>query len=78
MIHGGIDGYSRTVVYLTCSDNNRADTVFTCFSQAIATYGLPSRIRSDRGGENVRVATFMLSHPQRGTLSREEVFIIQG
>lgn len=64
VIHGGIDGYSRIVVYLYCSDNNTAATVFSSFSDA---YGLPSRVRSDRGGETVRVANFMLSHPQRGT-----------
>ena len=27
VIHGGIDGYSRLIVYLSCSNNNRADTV---------------------------------------------------
>lgn len=66
VVHGGIDGYSRIVVYLRCSTNNRADTVFSCFTEAIINYGIPSRIRSDRGGENVRVANFMLSHPDRG------------
>ena len=30
VIHGGIDGYSRLVTYLHCS-NNRSDTVFECF-----------------------------------------------
>ena len=60
VIHGGVDGYSRTVVFLACSDNNRATTVFTAFEEAIATYGIPSRVRSDLGGENVDVWRYMI------------------
>lgn len=59
IIHGGIDGYSRLIVYLKCSSNNRSDTVFGCFMEACSDVGVPSRVRSDRGGENVSVATFM-------------------
>ena len=66
VIHGGIDGYSRLPVYLHASTNNRADTVLNCFLAAVATYGFPSRVRCDRGGENVRVSEFMLCHPERG------------
>ncbi len=54
------------IVFLRCSDNNRASTVFDCFTEAVLSYGLPSRVRSDRGGENVDVANFMLLHPERG------------
>ena len=64
-MHGGIDGYSRYVVYLQCSGNNRATTVFDLFMQAVANVGCPSRVRSDQGRENVDVATFMIMN--RGT-----------
>ena len=66
IIHGGVDGFSRMVVYLQCSTNNRASTVFDAYMEAVQNYGLPSRVRSDRGGENVQVANFMLQHPERG------------
>ncbi len=64
--HGGVDGFSRIPVYLHASGNNRAETVFGCFIQAVERYGLPSRIRADKGGENVRVCDYMLQHPLRG------------
>ena len=67
IIHAGVDGYSRTIVYMHCSDNNRASTLFQSFPSAITEYGLPSRVRADHGEENMEVANYMLMRPLRGT-----------
>lgn len=60
VIHGGIDGFSRVIVYLMCANNNRALTVLSAYSAAVQDHGLPSRVRSDFGGENVDVWRYMV------------------
>ena len=57
--HGGIDGFSRLITYLQISDNNKAETVTECFLRATHEFGVPSRVRSDHGIENVGVWRFM-------------------
>ena len=66
VIHGGIDGYSRQITFLKCSCNNRAQTVLQLFIGAVGVFGLPSRVRGDKGVENVDVAWYMFTHPLRG------------
>ena len=63
--HAAIDGYSRMIVFMKCS-NNKATTVYNHFLEAILSYGLPSRVRSDQGRENCLVAQHMLEH--RGSM----------
>ncbi|XP_041854729.1 uncharacterized protein LOC121648586 [Melanotaenia boesemani] len=62
VVHGGIDGFSRLIVYLDATTNNRATTVLSSFLKAVDVYGVPSRLRSDKGGENVDVARFMVAN----------------
>ena len=59
--HGCIDGYSRTITYLHCSTNNTAATVLSLFTSAVETYGLPQKVRSDLGGENIDVWRYMIA-----------------
>ena len=61
VVHGGIDGFSRLVVFLKCATNNRAETVISSFIESTRKYGIPSRVRSDYGGENIEVGRFMES-----------------
>ena len=65
VIHAAIDGYSRVVTYLEASTNNTADTALKGFRKGVLEYGLPSRVRTDKGGENVGIAEYMLH--SRGT-----------
>lgn len=44
VIHGGIDGYSRLLMFLKASTNNRADTMLHVFEEGVVEFGLPSRV----------------------------------
>ncbi len=58
MIHGAVDGFSRT---MRCADNNRAPTVIDYFQNRVLRFGLPEYVRSDKGGENVGVWRYMIA-----------------
>ena len=52
--HGGIDGFSRTTVYLRCANNNGASTV------AEEGCRVPHKVCSDLGGENLMLWRYMV------------------
>ncbi len=57
------------VTGLRASDNNRASTVLSLFADAIRQFGVPSRVRGDRGGENIEVAVCMIRRRGRNRAS---------
>lgn len=59
VIHGCIDGYSRLIIYLICETSIQAEPVVNYFVNAVNNFGLPSRVRSDHGYENLHVAILM-------------------
>jgi hypothetical protein len=69
VIFGGIDGYSRLIMYLKLSSNNSADSALNAFLTGVDEYGIPSRVRLDKGGENIRIADYMVETkgPNRGS-----------
>ena len=69
VIHGGVDGFSRLVVYLQCATNNKSETVGELFLLATEKYEWPSRVRSDYGGENIVV--WELMEERRGFQQRK-------
>ncbi|XP_074662300.1 uncharacterized protein LOC141914869 isoform X2 [Tubulanus polymorphus] len=78
VVHGGIDGYSRLIVYLKANSNNLSSTVLYVFEEAVVKWGLPSRVRADLGVENRDVALFMLSNrgPDRRSFITEDLDIL--
>ena len=58
------------IVFMRCSTNNRSSTVLNAFLEGIQRFGVPSRVRSDHGGENMHVARYMLHNrgPDRNSM----------
>jgi hypothetical protein len=61
VVHAAIDGFSRYIVFIKCGDNNRASSVLSKFKDGCREMKLlPRRLRTDKGGENRHVCSFLL------------------
>ncbi|XP_032360272.1 uncharacterized protein zgc:174680 [Etheostoma spectabile] len=61
VIFAGIDGYSRKIMYLGASNNNKASTALGFFMSSVEKFGFPLRVRGDQGVENVGIAHCMFT-----------------
>ena len=61
VIHAGVDGFSRCVIYIKCANSNYAAAVLEAFLEGLSLYGEPAHVHSDHGGENVDVWRHMLA-----------------
>lgn len=68
VIVGGIDCFSRLIMFLKCTDNNIFETLLQCYLSVVDKFVIPSRVRSDKWMENVSVADFMLSKKGRDSM----------
>lgn len=49
-------------LFLRASRNSHSSTVMDCFMNAVSRYGVPSRVRTDHGGENNTVCLLNVIH----------------
>ena len=49
-------------MYIQVASDNTADTAFAAFMSGVDKFGIPERVRTDKGLENLRIAEFMLQH----------------
>ncbi len=49
VFHGCIDVYSRTIIYVKCTNKNLASTAANYFTDGLSEFGIPSRVREDWG-----------------------------
>ena len=47
-------------MYLIVASDNIAQTAFTAFNIGVQKYGIPERVRTDKGMKYVEIASFML------------------
>ncbi|XP_052785787.1 uncharacterized protein LOC128221272 isoform X2 [Mya arenaria] len=55
------------------ASDNTAETAYTAFRSGTDKYGIPERVRTDKGMENIRIAEFMLELEKHGLNSGSHI-----
>uniref|UniRef100_A0A8C6Q4W0 Integrase core domain-containing protein n=1 Tax=Nothobranchius furzeri TaxID=105023 RepID=A0A8C6Q4W0_NOTFU len=67
VIFGGVDGYSRKIMYLNAATVNKSSTALNLFLESVQQCGWPQRyVRGDEGVENVSTARCMFTGRSTG------------
>ena len=61
-VHGGIDGGTNFMVYITVALNKSAAALFRGYRQAVATFGRPLMLRADMCYEATAIGQDMIDH----------------
>ena len=64
VIHGMIDGFSRMIILLNCSTDNKASTVLSYFLSGVDRFGLPSQNSTSKTGLNYLLQETMVEKTQ--------------
>lgn len=59
IVDGGIDGYSRLIPYLKVNTDNLSTSALSDFIVGFKEYGVPSRVRADKGSEFTHINKMM-------------------
>ena len=60
MISGGMDGYSRMIMWLKCANNNHSETAYNHFIHSIIEFQSLFQVHSNKESENCLITKYMM------------------
>jgi hypothetical protein len=60
VVYGIVDGFTKAIVGMVIVDNNRSETVIRVLHAPRLRWGIPTCLRTNRGGGNVLAADYLL------------------
>ena len=60
-------------MYIKVASDNTSKTAFAAFKSGTEKYGIPEKVRTDKGLENIRIAEFILQSHNKGHITGRSV-----